>query len=161
MTMPILYVCKRCGYVLYRFIKLNPAGLKTPSDVAYMLGYRCPRCGRLLEPPTLRDIKILLWDPDRMVAYDAQRGIYIHIPVHTIRISPLHTLASQSGARSWNNARIKANPVAIRTGTNPGARRSVGQVGRDDRRDVQDAQGGRKESERSETSKKIKVVRLD
>jgi len=62
--MPIIYRCKRCGFILYD--SSNPVeygfshfhGIPTPSEVIAWWGGRCPRCGRELEKPSLDDIVI-------------------------------------------------------------------------------------------------------
>lgn len=58
--MPVIYVCRSCGAVLYRFDKVggDTYGVPTPSEVLRMVGSRCPRCGRELRPPTVNDIEV-------------------------------------------------------------------------------------------------------
>lgn len=56
--MPVTYVCKRCGYVLYRFDQVGQDcyGLPSPSEVISMYGGICPRCKADLTPPRVDDI---------------------------------------------------------------------------------------------------------
>ena len=56
--MPITYVCKRCGYVLYRFERVGQDcyGLPSPAEVINMYGGICPRCKADLRPPSVEDI---------------------------------------------------------------------------------------------------------
>ncbi len=56
--MPITYVCKRCGYVLYRFDQVGQDcyGLPSPAEVINMHGGICPRCKADLRPPAVEDI---------------------------------------------------------------------------------------------------------
>jgi hypothetical protein len=61
--MPIRYRCKRCGFIFYEYTDKQSMGnkkywgLPSPSDVAMMYDYVCPRCGRRLSlKPTKDDI---------------------------------------------------------------------------------------------------------
>ncbi len=60
--MSIRYVCKNCGYVLFdvknKRLHGAPVGLLSPSEVIKYYNGRCPRCGRRLEKPDLKDIVI-------------------------------------------------------------------------------------------------------
>ena len=59
--MPVIYRCRVCGYVLYVFERVGQSsyGVPTPSELISMYGSACPRCGRPLEPPRLRDIVVV------------------------------------------------------------------------------------------------------
>ena len=56
--MPVVYRCSSCGFPLYVFVRVgqSTSGIPTPSQVIYMHGGVCPRCGKPLRPPSLRDI---------------------------------------------------------------------------------------------------------
>ena len=62
--MPLVYKCKKCGYVLYdsrnpeKYTRLP--GLPTPSEVAAWYDGRCPNCGKPLntKPDPDKDIII-------------------------------------------------------------------------------------------------------
>ena len=56
--MVVVYRCKSCGYILFVFERVGQSsyGLPTPSELADMLGYHCPRCGRRLQLPSLEDV---------------------------------------------------------------------------------------------------------
>ncbi|RLI86868.1 MAG: hypothetical protein DRP01_03240 [Archaeoglobales archaeon] len=64
--MPLRYVCSNCGYVLYDSKKYDPwklkgmncFGLPTPSEVIRYYNGRCPKCGKKLRKPDLKDIVI-------------------------------------------------------------------------------------------------------
>ena len=58
--MPVKYICKNCGYVLYKFERVGQDfyGVRTPSEIKLMYGGMCPRCGHELGTPTIDDIKI-------------------------------------------------------------------------------------------------------
>ena len=59
--MPIVYRCRRCGYVLYVFARVGQSsyGVATPSEVKALFGGRCPRCGGLLGEPRARDVDVV------------------------------------------------------------------------------------------------------
>lgn len=52
--MAIRYRCKRCGHVLYEFrgVGQNYIGIPTPDEIIKLVGYVCPSCKRILEPPS-------------------------------------------------------------------------------------------------------------
>jgi len=52
---PIRYICKSCGYELYKFEKVGQDyyGVRAPSEIKSMFGRKCPRCGHELGEPTL------------------------------------------------------------------------------------------------------------
>ena len=52
--MPVVYRCRECGFVLWAGCR----DLPTPSEVIARYGGRCPRCGRKLTKPTLRDVRV-------------------------------------------------------------------------------------------------------
>jgi hypothetical protein len=56
--MPIVYRCRRCGFILHVFVKVgqNSYGVPTPSELASQFGGICPRCGAPLGKPSLNDI---------------------------------------------------------------------------------------------------------
>jgi hypothetical protein len=58
----IVYVCKNCGYTLYKFESVGQDfyGVRTPSEIKSIYGGKCPKCGHPLESPSLNDIKITL-----------------------------------------------------------------------------------------------------
>lgn len=58
--MPVKYVCRHCGYVLWEFNKVGQDyfGLPSPSEVINAHGGICPRCKHDLRRPSLKDIKI-------------------------------------------------------------------------------------------------------
>jgi len=58
----IVYVCKDCGYPLYKFEKVGQDfyGVRTPSEINSIYGGRCPQCGHPLGSVSLDDIKITL-----------------------------------------------------------------------------------------------------
>ncbi len=57
---PVVYKCSRCGFPLYVFARVGQSsyGLPTPSEVIYMHGGRCPRCGKKLEKPDYKRVRI-------------------------------------------------------------------------------------------------------
>ena len=58
----IKYVCKKCGYILYKFERVGQDfyGVRTPSEIKYILGGKCPKCGHELGTPSVVDIYISL-----------------------------------------------------------------------------------------------------
>jgi len=56
----IVYVCKDCGYPLYKFEKVGQDyyGVRTPSEINSIYSGRCPACGHLLGSVSVDDIKI-------------------------------------------------------------------------------------------------------
>jgi transcription initiation factor TFIIB len=48
---PIRYVCKNCGFELYRFERVgeNFYGVRTPSEIKSIYGEKCPKCYSSLE----------------------------------------------------------------------------------------------------------------
>lgn len=71
--MPVVYRCSSCGFPLYVFARVgqSTSGVPTPSQIIYMYGGVCPRCGKPLRPPSLRDIVI---DANVEVRVDEIRG---------------------------------------------------------------------------------------
>ncbi|MEM0380422.1 MAG: hypothetical protein QXX35_04980 [Desulfurococcaceae archaeon] len=57
--MPIRYVCKKCGYVLWSFERVGQDyfGVPSPEDIIRIYGV-CPRCKSDLSIPRLEDIVI-------------------------------------------------------------------------------------------------------
>lgn len=57
---PVKYVCKDCGFVLYKFERVGQDfyGVRTPSEIKTIFGGKCPRCGHELSTPTIEDIRI-------------------------------------------------------------------------------------------------------
>jgi len=60
--MPIKYVCKNCGYILYQFdhVGQDTLGVRTPSELKVIFAGECPRCGHPLGTPKVEDINIRL-----------------------------------------------------------------------------------------------------
>ena len=56
--MPVVYVCRNCGHVLFKWELQDSYGLRTPSEVRAQFAGKCPRCGHKLESPDLKDIEI-------------------------------------------------------------------------------------------------------
>lgn len=57
--MPIRYVCRKCGYVLWSFEKVGQDyfGVPAPEDIIRIYGV-CPRCKRDLSIPSIEDVVI-------------------------------------------------------------------------------------------------------
>lgn len=57
--MPIRYVCKKCGYVLWSFERVGQDyfGVPAPEDIIRVYGV-CPKCKHDLSIPKLEDIVI-------------------------------------------------------------------------------------------------------
>jgi len=57
---PVVYRCSNCGFVLYVFTRVGETtrGISSPGSVIALYGGVCPRCGKPLRLPTLRDIKV-------------------------------------------------------------------------------------------------------
>lgn len=50
--MPVKYVCRSCGFVIYEFDKVGSSiGLLSPLEVAKLHGYVCPACKSQLKVP--------------------------------------------------------------------------------------------------------------
>jgi hypothetical protein len=58
--MPVKYVCKHCGFVLWEFKEVGQDyyGIPTPEEVIRVYGGICPRCKHDLTLPSLNDITI-------------------------------------------------------------------------------------------------------
>lgn len=58
--MPVFYVCKRCGFILYKFehVGQDYYGLPTPSEIMNWYSGVCPKCNARLERPLLSSIRI-------------------------------------------------------------------------------------------------------
>ncbi|MCC6011010.1 MAG: hypothetical protein LM556_01255 [Desulfurococcaceae archaeon] len=52
--MPIRYICRSCGHVIYEFKKVGQdfTGVPTPLEVIRITGGICPACKRHLELPS-------------------------------------------------------------------------------------------------------------
>ncbi len=59
--MPIYYVCRKCGEVIYRFTKVgqDSFGVPTPYELRERVSSTCPKCGKYISDPSLDDIVIL------------------------------------------------------------------------------------------------------
>jgi len=57
----VIYKCKGCGSIVYRFERVGQDcyGLPTPSELAARFDGSCPVCGRQLSKPALNDVVIL------------------------------------------------------------------------------------------------------
>ncbi|RLG82286.1 MAG: hypothetical protein DRO40_08060 [Thermoprotei archaeon] len=58
--MPVQYICRKCGYILWEFKRVGQDcyGLPTPSEIIEFYGGICPGCKRELGRPTMDDIHI-------------------------------------------------------------------------------------------------------
>ncbi|ADI32324.1 hypothetical protein [Staphylothermus hellenicus] len=58
--MPVRYVCKHCGYVLWEFKEVGQDyyGIPTPEEVIRVYGGICPKCKHDLSIPSINDISI-------------------------------------------------------------------------------------------------------
>ena len=58
--MPVVYVCKECGFILYRFERVGQDyyGMPTPSEIMNWYGGVCPKCNSKLRSPSLEDVQI-------------------------------------------------------------------------------------------------------
>lgn len=58
--MPVIYVCRVCGFKLYEFERVGQDyfGVPTPSEVINWYGGVCPKCNSKLNRPSLEDIVI-------------------------------------------------------------------------------------------------------
>ncbi|GEM_PF-426267 len=58
--MPVKYVCRNCGFVLWEFREVGQDyyGVPTPEEVIRVYGGICPRCKSDLRMPSLNDISI-------------------------------------------------------------------------------------------------------
>ncbi len=71
----MIYVCKNCGHVLFKFEKVGQDfyGVRTPSEIKNMYGNRCPKCGHELNVPDLKDITIIRRSEKlKLIKYHAQ-----------------------------------------------------------------------------------------
>lgn len=90
--MPIVYRCRRCGTILYVFLRVgegNYWGVYTPEEISNLYGGHCPRCGARLGKPNPEDVSILPF----------RRGGGIRELLHALEKrgtrTPLHTAPSQ------------------------------------------------------------------
>ena len=83
--MPIVYRCSRCGFPLYVFARVGQttSGVRRPSDIIYMYGGRCPRCGKPLRPPSLNSILIDA-NVRRRVEELLEHARRIHLPLTSL-----------------------------------------------------------------------------
>ena len=58
--MPIYYICKACGNVLFTFERAGQDfwGVRSYAQIIRKFRGKCPRCGHKLESPDLKDIEI-------------------------------------------------------------------------------------------------------
>ena len=58
--MSVIYKCKACGFILYRFehVGQDYYGIPTPSEIMNWYGGVCPRCNGKLGKPRVSDIRI-------------------------------------------------------------------------------------------------------
>ncbi|ALL01351.1 hypothetical protein Pyrde_1305 [Pyrodictium delaneyi] len=98
-AVPIVYRCRTCGFILHVFVKVgqNSYGIPTPSELSSQFGGICPRCGSMLNTPTLNDIVIKPNGPQELIAVleEAKRSMrisfrslerYLAELRHTIRV---------------------------------------------------------------------------
>jgi len=64
---PVVYVCRHCGEIIYVFERVGQDcyGLPTPSELKDRVGAVCPRCKMPLGKPSLGDVFILGRVPSR------------------------------------------------------------------------------------------------
>ncbi len=105
--MPVVYRCSRCGFPLYVFARVgqSTSGVQPPSTVIYMYGGVCPRCGKRLKPPSLRDI-VIDTNVRARLAELAEYARRIHVPLTSLEqhLSGLH----QPGIHGFSVARREA-----------------------------------------------------
>ena len=81
LAVPIVYRCRICGFILHVFVKVgqNSYGIPTPSELSSQFGGICPRCGSMLNTPTLNDIVIKPNGPQELLAVleEAKRSMRI------------------------------------------------------------------------------------
>ena len=104
--MPVVYRCSRCGFPLYVFARVGQSsyGLPTPSEVIYMHGGRCPRCGKELKRPTIRSIRIDVDVASRVIQL-LQTARRLHAPLTGVE---LHLSSLISGLRGTGEAEAVA-----------------------------------------------------
>jgi len=58
--MPIIYKCKKCGFILFNFVDVTQTyqGAPTPFQIIERFRGRCPKCGHELNIPSIDDIEI-------------------------------------------------------------------------------------------------------
>lgn len=61
LEVPVVFRCKGCGNVIFVFERVGQDcfGVPSPSELSLRLGGKCPRCGRVLQSPTLDDVKVV------------------------------------------------------------------------------------------------------
>jgi len=96
--MVVVYKCKSCGYILFVFERVGQSsyGLPTPSELADMLGYHCPRCGRRLGSPSLDDVTVL--ERPRPLQEAARRSKLVSVKLPPELVEALDTAARTLGA---------------------------------------------------------------
>jgi hypothetical protein len=53
----IVYKCRKCGHILFKYEKRTNYPLPTPVDVAYHYNFKCPYCGAQLNPEISLDYR--------------------------------------------------------------------------------------------------------
>jgi len=58
---PVIFRCKGCGSIIFVFERVGQDcfGLPAPSELAMRYEGKCPNCGRILETPTIDDVKVI------------------------------------------------------------------------------------------------------
>lgn len=58
--MSVIYKCRSCGFILYKFERVGQDyyGIPTPSEIMNWYGGVCPRCNMKLNKPRISDIRI-------------------------------------------------------------------------------------------------------
>jgi DNA-directed RNA polymerase subunit RPC12/RpoP len=126
LIVPIVYRCKRCGFILHVFVKVgqNSYGIPTPSELASQYGDQCPYCGRRLERPMLSDIIIKPNGFRELLATLEEARRSMHISFRGIerfieelrRRTPVSTPASEASESLLDLSRDVAKGVGLEAG---------------------------------------------
>lgn len=84
--MPVVYVCRHCGEIIYVFERVGQDcyGLPTPSELKERVGAVCPRCKMPLGEPSLDEVYILGRSPSKryMLIDQVRRFALEHVRNH-------------------------------------------------------------------------------
>ncbi len=81
--MPVRYVCRHCGELLWEFkhVGQDCYGLPTPTEVMNVYGGICPRCKRELHKPSRGDIVVrIAGKASREASYRVVQGVISSSP---------------------------------------------------------------------------------
>lgn len=94
--MPVRYICRHCGFILWEFkhVGQDCYGLPSPSEIITFYGGICPKCKKELSKPSLNDISISVKGLQQHVSAKHALSQALHGGSQQVPVSTLETKSS-------------------------------------------------------------------